>query len=292
MKIPVSVITGYLGAGKTTLLRKIISEHPKKLAILMNEFGEVGIDGEVIKGKNIDMIELSGGCVCCSLSGEFDAAMEEIAKLKPEMIVVETTGVAEPDAIVLDMEGINEVKLDSVITVVDCDAMEKFPSLGHTGRVQIEIADIILLNKTDLIANPEKIEEKVRRMNEHAHIFRTVKCDVSVRSLFGLFTDKSVRRKDITHIDDDNIEFFSCSIGELNRDAFELFLHDLEGVYRAKGFVRFRDGTHLFNYVAGRWDFEPFKAETHRIVFIGENIKKMERDLIKSLKGCERVQVH
>lgn len=291
MKIPVSVITGYLGAGKTTLLRKIIEEHPKKLAVLMNEFGEVGIDGEIIKGKNIDMIELSGGCVCCSLSGEFDAALKEIAKLKPEMIVVETTGVAEPDAIVLDLEGIKEVKLDSVITIVDCDAMIKFPSLGHTGRMQIEIADIILLNKTDLVGKPDKIEEKVRGINGHAHVFRTVKCNVAIKSLFGLFAEKNVEKGEKTHIAD-NIEFFACSVKELNRDAFELFLHELEGVYRAKGFVRFRDGTYIFNYVAGRWDFEPFKSETHRIVFIGENIKQMERDMVRTLKGCERVQVH
>ncbi|MBI5355830.1 MAG: GTP-binding protein [Candidatus Aenigmarchaeota archaeon] len=291
MKIPVSVITGYLGAGKTTLLRKIIAEHPKKLAVLMNEFGEIGIDGDVIKGKNIDMIELSGGCVCCSLSGEFDAAIKEISKLKPEMIIVETTGVAEPDAIVLDLDEIKEVKLDSVITIVDCDAMVKFPSLGHTGRTQIEIADIILLNKTDLVNSTDKIEEKVRSINEHAHIFRTVKCGVAIKSLFGLFSDKAVEKPDKSHTDD-KTEFFFYFAKEMKRDAFELFLQDLEGVYRAKGFVKFRDGTYLFNYVSGRWDFEPFKSETHRIVFIGQHLKEREKDIIKAVKGCERVQVH
>src|SRR3989344_4821671 len=116
MKTPITIISGYLGAGKTTLLRKIIENLDRKFAILMNEFGEVNIDSQIIKGKNVNVQELSGGCVCCSLTGEFEFAIKEIIKkYSPEIIIVETTAVAEPAAIVFDVEGMAEVKLDSVI---------------------------------------------------------------------------------------------------------------------------------------------------------------------------------
>jgi G3E family GTPase len=104
-RTPITVITGPLGSGKTTLLRHMVATVPLRLAIVMNEFGEIAIDSKIIGGKNVQMAELGGGCVCCSLLGEFDAAVHEIiATVAPEWIVVETTGVAEPDAIVLDIE--------------------------------------------------------------------------------------------------------------------------------------------------------------------------------------------
>ena len=148
-KVPVSVITGYLGSGKTTLLKRILNTK-RKIAVLMNEFGEIGIDAVVVKGKDIDLIELEGGCVCCSLTGEFEAAIKEILKrVKPDVIVVETTGVAEPDAIALDLEEIKGVRLEGIITIVDAFETSRFPSLGHTGKMQIQMADVLILNKVD-----------------------------------------------------------------------------------------------------------------------------------------------
>ena len=143
-RTPLTVITGPLGSGKTTLLRHIIATMPRRLAILMNEFGEIAIDSKIVAGKNVQMAELGGGCVCCALLGEFDAALHEIlATVAPEWIVVETTGVAEPDALVLDIEdNIPAVRLDGVVTVADADAMVRFPRLGHTTRLQIEAAGI------------------------------------------------------------------------------------------------------------------------------------------------------
>src|SRR3989344_4501751 len=168
MKTPIAIISGYLGAGKTTLLRKIIENLDKKFAILMNEFGEVSIDSQIIKGKNVDIQELTGGCVCCSLTGEFEAAIKEIIqKYHPEIIIVETTGVAEPDAIVFDVEeNLKEVKLDTVIIIVDADSFIRFPSIGKVGEAQIEVADVILLNKTDLVNESQikEIENKIKKI--------------------------------------------------------------------------------------------------------------------------------
>ena len=165
MKTPITIVTGYLGSGKTTLLRNILKTSGQKLAVIMNEFGEINIDGKIIKGKNIDMVELQGGCVCCSLSGEFEHAVREIIeKAKPDAIIVETTGVAEPDAVVVDIQdNLPELRLDAVITVADADALVKFPAIGHTGRMQIEMADIILLNKTDLVNEKQSHEAENKR---------------------------------------------------------------------------------------------------------------------------------
>src|SRR3989339_848054 len=175
MKTPITIITGYLGAGKTTLLRNILKNTDQKLAIIMNEFGEINIDGKIIKGKNVNMTELLGGCVCCSLTGEFEAAIKEIIdNVKPDAIVVETTGVAEPDAVVVDIQdNLPELRMDAVITIVDSDAIIKFPAIGHTGKMQIEMADIILLNKTDLVDKKQlkEAEGRLKSINKNAIIF-------------------------------------------------------------------------------------------------------------------------
>src|SRR5437762_7557152 len=153
LRIPITLITGPLGSGKTTLLRHILATHPAKIAIVMNEFGEIAIDAKVIEGKNVRIAELGGGCVCCSLLGEFEAAVNEIIeKVAPEMIIVETTGLAEPEALGFNIqEALPQCRLDGVVSVIDADMLVRFPELGHTTRLQIEDADILLLNKIDLI---------------------------------------------------------------------------------------------------------------------------------------------
>src|SRR3989338_4302082 len=182
MKTPITIITGYLGAGKTTLLRNILKNANQKLAVIMNEFGEINIDGKIIKGKNINMVELQGCCVCCSLTGEFEAAIKEIIeKTKPDAIVVETTGVAEPDAVVVDIQdNLPELRLDGVITVVDADAIIKFTAIGHTGKMQLEMANIILLNKIDLVNEKQlnNVQSKIKEINNNAVIFKTKKCSI------------------------------------------------------------------------------------------------------------------
>src|ERR671923_1797885 len=188
-RTPLTVITGPLGSGKTTLLRHIVATVPTKLAILMNEFGDIAIDSQIIEGKNIRMAELGGGCVCCSLLGEFEAAVTEVIDtVHPDLIIVETTGVAEPDAVVFDIqENLPQVRLDGVVTVADADAMVRYPHLGQTGRVQIEAADIIVLNKVDLVTAEQLAEVTTRLMqlNESAPILPTQRCQVDPDVVFG-----------------------------------------------------------------------------------------------------------
>src|SRR5262250_448950 len=189
-RTPITLITGPLGSGKTTLLRHILATYSAKIAIVMNEFGEIAIDTKVVEGKNVRIAELGGGCVCCSLLGEFEAAVNEIIeKIAPERIVVETTGLAEPEALVFDIqEALPQCRLDGVVSVIDADMLIRFPALGHTTRVQIEGADILLLNKIDL-AEPEQIEPleiKLCEINPTAAIVRTERCGIDAELLFGI----------------------------------------------------------------------------------------------------------
>ncbi|MBE9190028.1 GTP-binding protein [Gloeocapsopsis crepidinum LEGE 06123] len=293
LRIPLTVITGSLGSGKTTLLRHILNSIPRKIAILMNEFGEIAIDSKVIQGKNVAMADLGGGCVCCSLLGEFEAAVDEILEtVHPEMIVVETTGVAEPDALVFDIqESLTKVRLDGVVTVVDADAMVKYPSIGHTTRMQIEAADTILLNKVDLVTEEQlqTIEAKLHLYNEVAEILYTQRCQVDPDLLFGIARERI--QPEPHHVHQPEFDSFSYKTqATLKLECFEEFADKLieKNVYRAKGFIKFVDQVYLFNFVAGRWDLEPFEQDATELVFIGRQVKEYQEEIIDQLKMCEQ----
>src|SRR5438093_12514356 len=225
-RTPITLVTGPLGSGKTTLLRHILATRRAKIAIVMNEFGEIAIDTKVIEGKNVRIAELGGGCVCCSLLGEFEAAVTEIIKkVEPEMIVVETTGLAEPEALVFNIqEALPQCRLDGVVSVIDADMLIRFPELGHTTRLQIEGADILLLNKIDLIEpeQTEPLETKLREINPTAAIVRTQRCRIDPELLFGIGRDRKVTRPKHQH----QLEFVSFAFSSdknLSRDSFGRF---------------------------------------------------------------------
>lgn len=291
IRTPITLITGALGSGKTTLLHHILATVPNKIAILMNEFGEIAIDRKIIEGKNIRIAELDGGCVCCSLLGEFEAAVNEVIDtVDPDMIVVETTGVAEPDALVFDIqESLPRVRLDGVVTVADADTLIRFPQWGHTLRMQIEAADTILLNKVDLASREQllQLRERLKRLNEAAPILHTQRCRVDPDLLFGIARERENRRPE--HIHQPEFESFSYTTSVfLKRSCFEEFADHLSsGVYRAKGFVRFPEGTHLFNFVAGRWELERFREEKTALVFIGQDLKSQQTEILGQLRNCE-----
>ena len=290
IRTPITLITGPLGSGKTTLLRHILATYPAKVAIVMNEFGEIAIDTKVIEGKNVRIAELGGGCVCCSLLGEFEAAVNEIIeKIAPERIVVETTGLAEPEALVFNIqEALPQCRLDGVVSVIDADMLIRFPDLGHTTRLQIEGADILLLNKTDLIepAQIEPLETKLREINATAAIVRTERCRIDPELMFGSGRERKIARPEHRH--QPEFESFAFTSGKIfSRDCFESFANDLSAkVVRAKGFIRFPDGGQLFNFVAGRWELEPFESDRTELVFIGRNIAAERSAILGELEGC------
>jgi G3E family GTPase len=289
-RTPITLVTGPLGSGKTTLLRHILATRPAKIAIVMNEFGEIAIDTKVIEGKNVRIAELGGGCVCCSLLGEFEAAVNEIIeKVAPEMIIVETTGLAEPEALVFNIqEALPQCRLDGVVSVIDADMLVRFPELGHTTRLQIEGADILLLNKIDLVepARIEPLETKLREINPTAAIIRTERGRIDPELLFGIGREKKVAPPEHRHqLEFESFTFISDKI--FSRECFERVADSLPAsVLRAKGFIRFADGTQLFNFVAGRWDLEALETDRTELVFIGKEIAAEKEAIVRALNEC------
>jgi len=287
-----TLITGALGSGKTTLLRHILASLDQKIAILMNEFGEMAIDSKIIQGRDIKIAELGGGCVCCSLQGEFEAAVREILQtVDPDLIVVETTGLAEPEALIFDVqESLTDVRLDGVVTVVDADSLVRFPQIGHTSRMQIEDADLILLNKVDLIEAGQvaSVEEKLRGINPTAALVRTVRAEVDPDLLFGISRGRVATPAAHAHQPEfASFSFVSDSRYSLKRlDGWAAELSDF-GVYRSKGFVQADGQSWLFNFVAGRWEFEPFEAERTTLVFIGTDVLEKKERILEALADCE-----
>jgi G3E family GTPase len=293
LRTPITLITGPLGSGKTTLLRHILATRSAKIAIVMNEFGEVAIDTKVIEGKNVRIAELGGGCVCCSLLGEFEAAVSEIIKkVAPEIIIVETTGLAEPEALVFNIqEALPQCRLDGVVSVIDADMLVRFPELGHTTRLQIEGADILLLNKIDLVEAKqiEPLETKLREISPGAAIIRTERCRIDPGLLCGIPQSREKKVAPPQHEHQPEFESFTFGSDKtFSRDCFEHFADVLPAnVIRAKGFVRFPDGMHLFNFVAGRWELEPFQADRTELVFIGKNIAAEKSEILRALDKCQ-----
>ncbi len=295
-RTPILLITGSLGSGKTTLLRRILETRGRRLAVLMNEFGEIAIDSVIVEGQNVQIVELAGGCVCCSLTGEFEAAVREIIEaIHPEMIVVEATGVAEADALTYEVEdNLPEVRLDSVVCVVDAYVSTRYPHVGYTTRTQLEVADIVLINKTDLVTPEEvrTVENQVRRYNDRAMLFHTVNADLSPDLLFG--TDFEHRPlpglSRHEHAGEPGpFQSFTYSTDLLlDEDSFREMAEGLPpSVYRAKGLVRFPGASKLFNYVVGRADFEDFPADTTRLVFIGPGLEEDREEVLQKLRESE-----
>jgi len=291
LRTPITLITGPLGSGKTTLLRHILATRSAKIAIVMNEFGEIAIDSKVVEGKSVRITELGGGCVCCSLIGEFESAVNEIIqRVEPDIIVVETTGLAEPEALVFNIqEALPQCRLDGVVSVIDADMLVRFPEFGHTTRLQIEGADILLLNKIDL-GEPRQIEQlemKLRELNPTATIVPTERCRIDPELLFGIGRERKVTPPEHKH--QPEFESFTfTSDKDFSRDCFERLADSLPAnLHRAKGFVRFSDGVQLFNFVAGRWDLERFESAETQLVFIGKEIATQKSAVIEALKRCE-----
>ena len=290
-RTPIGLIAGSLGSGKTTLLRKVLEQADRRYAVLMNEFGELAIDSEVIRGKNVEIAELVGGCVCCSLTGELEAAVEEILdRVHPEYILLEATGIAEADALVYEVgERISRVRLDSVVCVVDADASVRFPSVGYAGRSQLRAADIVLINKVDLVTEADitKVVAQVREFAPDAAILKTVRCAADVCVLFGLSVEDRARSVPV-HGEGTFGTFAYTTVALLDEPRFREAVSSLPpSVFRAKGFVRFHEGSRLFNYVAGRAEFEEFPAEGTELVFIGPKVEQDREAIEGLLRSCE-----
>ena len=193
-QIPVTVLTGYLGAGKTTLLNRILSEdHGKRYAVIVNEFGEIGIDNDLIVDTDEEVFEMNNGCVCCTVRGDLVRVLSGLMKRKGrfDAVIVETTGLADPGPVAqtffVDDEIKAKTRLDSVTTVVDALHVGQRIDDSREAREQIAFADQIILNKTDLVSEDQlqAVEARLRNLNPLAPIRRAVRSDVPLDAILG-----------------------------------------------------------------------------------------------------------
>ena len=193
-KIPVTVLTGYLGAGKTTLLNRILSEpHGKKFAVIVNEFGEIGIDNELVVNADEEVFEMNNGCICCTVRGDLVRIIDGLMRRKGKFdaIIVETTGLADPAPVAqtffMDEAVGAKTRLDAVVTVADAKWLSDRLKDAPEAKNQIAFADVILLNKTDLVTPEElrELEARIRGLNPYARLHRTERAKIDISEVLG-----------------------------------------------------------------------------------------------------------
>ncbi len=304
--VAVDIVTGFLGSGKTTLLSHVLARglNGKPVAVIMNEIGEVGIDGRVVTGLNYveKMVELSSGCICCSIEEyRFDLAVQEIVETaKPHLIVIESTGLADPDPLIYRVKSAG-LALDAVITVVDAANLARFLRETEVARLQVEAADFLIVNKLDLVGEREldRLVRRLRKLNPRAEVFTTVRGAVDAEVIFATgvasYRERAARTS-AGHLEGDGFAaFLYRSANPLCQERFEQVLARLpRDIVRAKGIVRFvgRDWQCLFNYTCGRHELSWLRLpEGERLesqgVFIGRNLDRHRNAILAELARAE-----
>ena len=304
-KIPVTVLTGYLGAGKTTLLNRILTEpHGKKYAVIVNEFGEVGIDNDLVVGADEEVFEMNNGCICCTVRGDLIRIMDGLMKRrgKFDAIIVETTGLADPAPVAqtffVDQDVAEAARLDAVVTVVDAKWLSERLKDAPEAKNQVAFADVILLNKTDLVseAELEAVEGQIRALNPSAKLHRTQRCAIPIEDVIGqgafdldriMEVEPEFLEEGHHHHHDDEIDSFSFRAGEVNPDKFMPWISELtqkEGpnILRCKGIVAFPkepkrfvfQGVHMILDGDLQRDWKPDEKRESRVVFIGRDLDR------------------
>lgn len=310
-----SIVTGFLGSGKTTLLKHVMQHglRDRRVAIIMNEIGDIGIDGRVITGLEAveSMVELNSGCVCCTIDGQhFGIAVQQILEdVKPELLIIETTGLADPRPVLERLKGAG-VTRDAVITLVDASTFLTHAAEHKVLAAQVRAAAFVVLNKLDLAdeRQRERVARRLRRLNGRALVLTATHGQVETDLLFGTSVGAyraravSSRRPDAgagpghQHGRDEIQAVSYETASPVDLDAFGRFLRKLPAdVYRAKGLLRLTGGSfpHLFNFTCGWFDFQPLAPDLGarfptQAIFIGKDVAGWRDEVVDRFRACER----
>ena len=300
--IPVTILTGFLGSGKTTVLNHILTKQKGlKTAVLVNEFGEIGIDNDLIVKTHEDIIELANGCICCTINGELlNAINRALANNKIEYLIIETTGLADPLPVAMTVNSSrDQLRLDSIITLIDAENFDSDILSSQIARSQIIYGDILLINKCDLV-NEEKISyinSKVSEIKNDPRILKCIKGDVPLGLLLsvGLFESDLIAKNAHDHGHKLKIEGFTSFSFQCNQPfslrKFQYFLDNQlpSSVYRAKGILCFEESeiTHVFHLSGKRFTLEDSdrnRERKNKVVLIGKDID--HGTLEKQIEAC------
>jgi G3E family GTPase len=304
--IPVTVLTGFLGAGKTTLLNRLLSEnHGKRYAVIVNEFGEVGIDNDLVVNSDEEIFEMNNGCICCTVRGDLIRIIDGLMRRRGQFdgILVETTGLADPAPVAqtffVDDDVRRNTRLDAIVTVVDAKHLAEALEDAHEAQEQIAFADIVILNKTDLVeaAELDAVRGRIRAINPVATIREAERCNLPLtevldRNAFSLERILEVEPDFLDsmheHEHDDHVTSLSLVSAEpLDPNAFLPWIQHIvqtlgADILRMKGIIAFRgdpnrfvvQSVHMLLDGDHQRAWKENEPRTSRLVFIGHNLPK------------------
>ena len=300
--IPVTVLTGYLGAGKTTLLNRILTEdHGKKYAVIVNEFGEVGIDNDLVVDTDEEIFEMNNGCICCTVRGDLIRILEGLMKRKGrfDAVLIETTGLADPAPVAqtffMDEDVRAKTRLDAIVTVVDAKNLLARIDDSPEAEDQVAFADVILLNKVDLVSVEElaAVRAEIRAINPFARVIETERCSVDLgevldRGAFDLNRILTVEPdflKADHHHHDETVKSISLEASDMEPEPFFDWINRATqeqgpNIRRLKGILAFKgdpdryvvQGVHMIVEGNHQRPWKDGEERRSRLVFIGRDL--------------------